>query len=144
MLLISSMCMMQITHGASWPPDRPATEYPTCTWSSLILCTKSPTPALILVAARHVASTTYTSRDKQTCFSTPNNSFCVSSIDVRRIQIQTRTSQLLITHINQDTNHLVSPSPLWWVHWQLQMHKVWILNSRLIEAQLNDQKPKTN
>jgi hypothetical protein len=26
---------------------------------------------------------------------------------MRRIQIQTRTSQLLITHINQGTNHLV-------------------------------------
>jgi hypothetical protein len=26
---------------------------------------------------------------------------------MRRIQIQTRTSQLLITHINQATNHLV-------------------------------------
>jgi hypothetical protein len=27
---------------------------------------------------------------------------------MQRIQIQTRTSQLLITHINQGTNHLVS------------------------------------
>jgi hypothetical protein len=27
---------------------------------------------------------------------------------MRRIQIQTRTSQLLITHINQVTNHFVS------------------------------------
>jgi hypothetical protein len=27
---------------------------------------------------------------------------------MRRIQVQTRTSQLLITHINQGTNHLVS------------------------------------
>jgi hypothetical protein len=31
---------------------------------------------------------------------------------MRRIQIQTRTSQLLITHINQGINHLVSQSPL--------------------------------
>jgi hypothetical protein len=37
---------------------------------------------------------------------------------------------------------LVSQSPPWWVHWQLQVHKVWISNSRLIEAQLNDHKPK--
>jgi hypothetical protein len=31
---------------------------------------------------------------------------------MRRIQIQTRTSQLLITHINQGTNHMVSHSPI--------------------------------
>jgi hypothetical protein len=28
-----------------------------------------------------------------------------------QIQIQNKASQLLITHINQGTNHLVSPSP---------------------------------
>jgi hypothetical protein len=43
----------------------------------------------------------------------------VSSTEMRWIQIQTRTSQLLITHINQSTNHLVSQSLPWWVHWQL-------------------------
>jgi hypothetical protein len=40
----------------------------------LILRTMSPTPASILVASRHVAFTTYTSLDKQMCFSKPNNS----------------------------------------------------------------------
>jgi hypothetical protein len=30
---------------------------------------------------------------------------------MHRIQIQTRISQLLITHINQGTNHLVYQSP---------------------------------
>jgi hypothetical protein len=51
---------------------------------------------------------TYTPQDKQTCFSTPNNSIWVSSTKMCQIQIQTRTSQLLITLINQGTNHLVS------------------------------------
>jgi hypothetical protein len=108
MLLVSSMCMMQIAHSVTRPPDRPATEYPTCVWSSPILHTKSSTPALILVVARHVAFTTYTSQDKKTRFSTLNNSIWVSSTKMRWIQIQTRASQLLITHINQGTNHLVS------------------------------------
>jgi hypothetical protein len=65
-------------------------------------------PASILVIARHVAFATYTSRDKETCLSTPNNSIWVSSTEIRQIQIQTRRSQLLITHINQGKNHMVS------------------------------------
>jgi hypothetical protein len=36
------------------------------------------------------------------------NSIWVSSTEICRIQIQTITNQLLITHINQVTNHLVS------------------------------------
>jgi hypothetical protein len=112
-LLISSTCTMRIAHGVTQPLDHLATEYLTCVWSSLILCTKSPTPASILVIARHVTFTTYTSRDKQTRFSTPNNSMWVSSTEMCRIQIQTRTSQLLITHINQGANHLVSQSSIY-------------------------------
>jgi hypothetical protein len=135
---------MRIAHGVTWTPDRLATEYPTSVWSSLIIRTKSPTPSSILVIDRHVAFATYTSRDKQTRFSTPNNWIYVSSTEMCRIQIQTKTSHLLITHINQGTNHIVSQSIPWWVHWQLQVHKLWILNSRPIEAQLNDHKPKTN
>jgi hypothetical protein len=123
-LLVSSMCMMRITYGVTRPPDRLATKYPTCAWSSPILRTKSPTPFSILIIAYLVAFATYTSRDKQTRFSTINNSIWVSTTEMRWIQIQTRTSQLLITYINQGTNHLVSQSPPWWVHWQLQVHKV--------------------
>jgi hypothetical protein len=48
-----------------------------------ILCTKSPTPTSIIVAACHVAFTTYTSRDKHTRFSTLNNSIWVSSTEMR-------------------------------------------------------------
>jgi hypothetical protein len=36
---------------------------------SPILCTKSPTPATVLIDARHVAPTTCTPQDKQTRFS---------------------------------------------------------------------------
>jgi hypothetical protein len=70
--------------------------------------------------------------------------FGVSSTKMYQMQIQTKPSQLLITQIKQDTNHLVSQSSPWWVHWQLKMHKVWISNQRPIEAQLNDKKPYTS
>jgi hypothetical protein len=40
----------------------------------LVLCTKSPTPISILIATRHAAPVTYTSRDKQTRFSTQKDS----------------------------------------------------------------------
>jgi hypothetical protein len=143
-LLVSSTCTMRVAHDITWAPDCLAPEYPTCAWLSPILYTKSPTPTSIHIVARHVAFATYMSWDKQTRFSTSNNLIWVSSIEMRWIQIQTRTSQFLITHINQGRNHLVSQSPPWWVHWQLQVHKVWILNWRPIEAQLNDHKPKTS
>jgi hypothetical protein len=39
-------------------------------WPSPILCTRSPTPTMILIAACHVAPTTCTSQDKQTWFFT--------------------------------------------------------------------------
>jgi hypothetical protein len=67
--LISS-CIVQTAHGVTRPPDRPVTEYPTYAWPSPILCTRSPTPATILVIVRHVTPTTCTPRDKQTRFST--------------------------------------------------------------------------
>jgi hypothetical protein len=53
------------------PPDlsivRPSNTRPVR--SSPVLCTKSPTPVTILIAARHAAPATCTSRDKQTRFS---------------------------------------------------------------------------
>jgi hypothetical protein len=63
-LLVSFMCLMRIAHIVTRPPDRPTIKYPTCALSSSILRTNSPTPASILVTTRHVASVTYTSRDK--------------------------------------------------------------------------------
>jgi hypothetical protein len=38
--------------------------------------------------------------------------FGVSSTEMHQIQIQTKSNQLIITQINQDTNHLVSQTPL--------------------------------
>jgi hypothetical protein len=79
------MCTMQIAHGVTRSPDHLATEYPTYAWSSLILHIKSPTPASILITARHVAFDTYTLQDKQTRFSTPNNSIWVSRTEMHQI-----------------------------------------------------------
>jgi hypothetical protein len=56
------------------PPDlstaRPPSTRPVR--SSPVLCTRSPTPATVLVAARHAAPATCTTRDKQTRFSERN------------------------------------------------------------------------
>jgi hypothetical protein len=62
--LLISTCMVQTAHGITRPPDRPATEYPTCALPSPILCTRSPT--MILIAAHHVAPAICTPQDKQT------------------------------------------------------------------------------
>jgi hypothetical protein len=61
---------VQITYNITRSLSHLATEYPTYASPSLVLCTKSPTPTTILVAARHATPVTYTSQDKQTCFST--------------------------------------------------------------------------
>jgi hypothetical protein len=131
MILIYSTCMMRITHSITRPPDHPATEYLTCPWSSPLLCTKSPTPASIIVIPHHVAFATYTLEDRQMCFSTPNNWICVSSTGMHRIQIQTRTSQLLITHINQGTNHLVSHK---WTYYAMNKGIRWTEAKRIIQG----------
>jgi hypothetical protein len=70
--LLVSLCTVQTAHSITWLLDRPATEYPTCAWPSPILCTKSSTPASILITVRHAAPVTYTLWDKQTRFSTWN------------------------------------------------------------------------
>jgi hypothetical protein len=54
---------VQTAHGATrplgWPPStRPVRPSP-------VLCTRSPTPATVLVAARHATSATCTPRDKK-------------------------------------------------------------------------------
>jgi hypothetical protein len=60
---------------------------------SLILCTMSPTPATILIAARYAAPATYTPRDKQTRFSTRNKDKGSRTAEMSRIRIQTSPSQ---------------------------------------------------
>jgi hypothetical protein len=90
------MFMVQTTHGVIRPPDYPATEYPTCVWPSLVLHTRSPTPATIIIAACHVAPATCTPRDKQTRFS-KQNKINVQPSKLPRIRIQALSSQWLIT-----------------------------------------------
>jgi hypothetical protein len=53
------------------PPDLSTAQPPSTqpVRPSPVLCTRSPTPATILIAARHAAPATYTPRDKQTRFS---------------------------------------------------------------------------
>jgi hypothetical protein len=92
------MCMVQTAHSVTWPPNRPATEYSTYAWPSLIICTRSLTPATILVAVCHVAHVTYTSRDKKTQFSTWTKIKKVIATEMSRIRIQTSACQLLITY----------------------------------------------
>jgi hypothetical protein len=110
-------------------------------WSSapslLLLPWSSSLPTTLHLLPTHHETSKHVSPNRITQFG-------VSSTEMHRIQIQTKSSPLLITQINQGTNHLISQFPPWWVHWQLQIHKVWIFYSRSNEAQLNDQKPKTS
>jgi hypothetical protein len=91
--LLVSLYTVHALHSVIWPLDRLATEYLTCAWPSLVLCTKTPTPTTILVAAHHAAPVTYTSQDKQ--ISTQTDRGRTTKIS----QIQTKARQLLI--INQ-------------------------------------------
>jgi hypothetical protein len=68
--LLISLCSVQTTHSVTRSLNHPATEYPTCVWQSPVLYIKSPTPASILITVCHIAPVTYTSWDKQMCFST--------------------------------------------------------------------------
>jgi hypothetical protein len=62
---------VQTAHDATRPLDRSTTDYPTCA-TIPVLCTRSPTPTTILIAARHAAPATSTPRDKETRFSKQN------------------------------------------------------------------------
>jgi hypothetical protein len=93
--LLISLCTVQIAHGVTRPLDHLAIEYLTCAWSSPILFTSSPTPAMILVVVRHIIPVTYTSRDKQTWFSTRIDRG--RTTETSRIRIQATANQWLIT-----------------------------------------------
>jgi hypothetical protein len=127
------MCTVQTAHDVTRHLDCPTTEYLTCAWSFPVLCTRSPTPVMILVTAHHVTPVTYTPQDKQTRFSTCTK-IKVKTTEMSQIRIQTIACQWLIT-IKLRYDHLVSQSPPWWVHWQ-EKHIV-----RPHKAQLEDQKP---
>jgi hypothetical protein len=89
------------------PSTRLVPDHPRSSTSSLLLLPQSSS----FPSMSHSPPTCH--KHKQTRFSIPNNWIWVSSTEMRRIQIQTRTSQLLITHINQGTNHLVPQSFSW-------------------------------
>jgi hypothetical protein len=100
------------------PPDlstaRPSSTRPVR--PSPVLCTRFPTPATILVAARHAAPATCTSWDKQTRFSKRNK-------DKRKTKQNYPGLKFKHRHVNdssqsnQGTDHLVSQSLPWCVHW---------------------------
>jgi hypothetical protein len=94
--LIASLGTVQTTHNVTRPLDHPATEYPTCAWSSQVLCTRSSTPTMILVVVCHAAPVTYTPRDKQMWFSTWNK-YEGKTIEMSWIRIQASACQWLIT-----------------------------------------------
>jgi hypothetical protein len=137
--LLVSLCMVQAAYSVTWPLDRPATESLTCAWLSLILYTRSPTPAMILIAARHVTPVTCTPRDKQTWFSKRTDRGRVEPPKLPGFQFKPSKS---ITHhkSNQGTDHLVSQSPL---DEYIDNTKAQSLNfeSKTHEVQLEDQKP---
>jgi hypothetical protein len=89
--LLVCLCMVHTAHDVTRHSNRPTTEYLTCAWPSLILCTRSPTPAMILIAARHIAPVTYTPWDKQTQISIRTDRG--KTTEISRIRIQTTTSQ---------------------------------------------------
>jgi hypothetical protein len=69
--------------------------------SLLLLPRSSSLPAMSYSPHTHHETSKHVSPNRITQFG-------VSSIEIHRIQIQTRISQLLITHINQGRNELVS------------------------------------
>jgi hypothetical protein len=93
--LLISLCMVHIAHIITRPLDHLAIEYPTYAWPSLVLCIRSPTTTMILVAARHVPPVTCTPRDKQTWF--PTQDRWSRTIKTSQIRIKADANQLLIT-----------------------------------------------
>jgi hypothetical protein len=92
----SSSCARYRPHTMS--PDLPIVR-PLSIWPmrpSPVLCVRSHTPTTILIATRHAAAATCTPRDKQMWFSTRKKDK-VKTTKMSQIQIQTSTSQWLIT-----------------------------------------------
>jgi hypothetical protein len=98
-------------------PDLPIVRPPSIrhVQPSLVLYTRSPTPAMILIAARHVAPTTCTPWDKQIWFST-RNKYEGKTTELSRIRIPSSPSQWPITikPRNWSLGFSISPG---WVHW---------------------------
>jgi hypothetical protein len=93
---------------------------------------------MILVAARHAAPATCTPQDKQTWLSKWNKDKRKTKQNYLKLEFKPRQVNDS-SQSNQETDHLISQSPPWRVHWQ-QKHKVWSSNLRPHEAQLEDPK----
>jgi hypothetical protein len=77
-------------------------------WLSSILCTRSPTPVMILVATCHAAPTTCTPRDKQTWFSKWNETK-IKIKQTKHLRFEFKHRQVNnSSQSNQGTNHLIS------------------------------------
>jgi hypothetical protein len=74
---------------------------------SPILCTMYPTPAMVLIAARHAAPATCTPRDKQRRFSKSNKGKRETKQNYPGFEFKTRQVNDS-SQSNQGTDHLVS------------------------------------
>jgi hypothetical protein len=87
--------------STAWPPStRPVRPSP-------VLCTRSPTPATVLVAARHASPATCTPRDKQTRFSERNKGKRKTKQNYLGFEFKPRQVNDS-SQSNQETDHLVS------------------------------------
>jgi hypothetical protein len=135
--LLVSTCTMQTAHSATRPLDRPATEYPT----------SATIPS-------HLHQISYSCHDPHRCTSCRTchlhtmrqaNTILQTKQDKRKTKWNCPGFEIKPRQVNdssqsnQGTDHLVSQSPPWWVHWQ-QKHKVWNWNPRPHEAKLEDPK----
>jgi hypothetical protein len=93
---------------------------------------------MVLITARHAVPATCTPWDKQMRFSKQNKEKRKIKQNYPGFEFKPRQVNDS-SQSNQGIDDLVSQSPPWWVHWQ-QKHKIWSLNPRPHEAQLEDPK----
>jgi hypothetical protein len=120
--LLLSTCIVQTAHSATQPLNRPAIEYPTY--------------ATIL---DHLHQVSYSCHDSHHCM--PCRTYHVHTMRQantilqmkQRIKVKLpkcpgfefKLGMSMTHHIsNKGTNHLVSQSPHWWVHWQQKIQSL--------------------
>jgi hypothetical protein len=84
---------------------------------SPVLCTRSPTPATIIVTARHAAPATCTPRDKQMRFSKRNKDKRKTKQNYPGFEFKSRQVNDL-SQTNHGTDHLVSQHAFTKVHFR--------------------------
>jgi hypothetical protein len=115
-----------------WPPS----SWPM--WPSPVLCIRSPTPSRssLLPTIQHMPPAHHETSKRDS----PNDTKIKVKPKCPGFEFKPHQVNDL-SQSNQGTDPLVSQSLPWWVHWQ-QKHKVWSLNPKPHEAQLEDQKAK--